>query len=371
MPENNSPQPHSNFNIPAILGKDLEKVDDIIKHKAMHVRLIEIPKKDGSKRKVLSPDGTLKYIQKSLYWKFFRRYKPSSVAHGFVSKHGIVTNAKLHVGAKALGKIDIKSFFDTICEKHLKNCLFGNKHICRYCKNYEKMLDGKCNPSLYKNKHKNFPHRCEEMKAVFIPEFCEKTGYQSLFNRVIELCTFEGSTAQGFPTSPVIANIVMRGFDKTMSKFCEENNVTYTRYADDLAFSSKDHDKKVLKGLIKSKAYRLLWAYGFKPNRKKTSWKSYAGRLKVCGVVVNEKTSIQKSEVHRFRAKVHHAVVKHAEQTTKSDLRRLKGWASYLMSVDKSKGDKYMTQLVTFEKSKFGNEEPMQSEDVEAFTQTV
>ena len=346
-------QGYSNFNLQTILGKSIDEVDNVLLYKESHINRIEIPKRDGSLRHILAPSPELKFIQKSIYWRFFKRYKANEAAHGFVAKRGICTNADSHVGANCIGKIDIKNFFDSISEEHLKNCIFGNKHICRYCKNYERMMDGRCHPSLYYNKIKDFEFKCEEIKAVYIPEYCQKTGYQSLFNRIIDSCTYTGCTAQGFPTSPVIANIVMRGFDITMSKYCKENNIQYTRYADDLTFSSKEIDKEILQKKIQKKAYNLLRAYKFTANYKKTKWKSNKSRMKVCGIVVNVKKSLQKSEVKLFRAKVHHATIKHADKTTRKHLRELKGWASYLMSVDHNKGKKYMTQLLDFEKLKF------------------
>lgn len=346
--------PHSNFVFKDVFGKEMEEVDAILADKEHHIDRIQIPKKDGSKRNVIAPSKDLKYVQKALYWRFFRRYKAHGAAHGFVNKRGISTNAEPHVGARSVIKIDIKDFFDTISTDHLKNVLFGNRHVCRFCKFYDRMLEGRCNPSLYRNKTENFEHRCEEIKAVYIPDYCQETGYESLFLRIIDLCTYNGYTAQGFPTSPVLANIVLRGFDKTMAEYCEEHDITYTRYADDLAYSSKTLPKEQLRDLIQKKVYRLLWAYGFKPNRKKTTTKSRAGRLKICGVVVNDKKSVQRSVVHRFRAKVHHATVKHADRTTKTRVRQLKGWASYLMSIDHDKGKKYMDQLLAFEREKFG-----------------
>jgi retron-type reverse transcriptase len=336
-----------------LFGKSIEEVDEILLHKHDHIHRIEIPKRDGSKRAIVAPDEQLKYIQKSLYWKMLRKYKPSEHAHGFVSKRGIVTNARLHVGSNAMGKIDISKFFDSISSDHMKNVLFGNKNVCRYCKNYERMLEGRCNPSLYKNKATKFDYGCEEIKAVFIPDYCGETGYQSLFTRVIDACTVNGYAVQGFPTSPILANIVMRGFDQTMGELCTENNLTYSRYADDLAFSSMTHSKQELMDLTKNFAYRHLWAYGFRPNLKKTKYKSKHARMKICGVVVNVKTSLPRESVRLFRAKVHHATVKNPDETTKSDLRKLKGWASYLMSIDSAKGKRYMDQLSSFEQFKF------------------
>jgi hypothetical protein len=103
----------------------------------------------------------------------------------------------------------------------------------------------------------------------------------------------------------------------------------------------------------KKKAYALLWAFNFKPKREKTRYKNKGTRLKICGIVVNKKPSVQKSVVKKFRAKVHHALYKYPDRTTKARLRSLKGWASFLMSVDKPKGEKYMHQLIAFESNKF------------------
>jgi RNA-directed DNA polymerase len=348
-----SPARVFNFDFESIFGKTVEVVDDIIANKESHVHRFTIPKRDGTQRTILAPDSNLKYVEKMVYYKLLKRYSYSTAANGFIPKRGIVTNAVPHVGANSVGKIDIAKFFDSISVDHLKNCLFGNKNVCRFCKNYTRMLDGKCHPSLYKNKMQNFEYRCEEIKAMFIPSYCEETGYQSLFKRVIDVCTYNGFTAQGFPTSPMLANIVMRGFDKSILEYCTTNGITYTRYADDLAFSSPTLTAAELMEKTKKKAYALLWAYNFKPKREKTRYRSKGTRLKICGIVVNQKPSVQKSVVKRFRAKVHHAIYKYPDRTTRSRIRSLKGWASFLMSVDKPKGEKYMGMLKRFEDQKF------------------
>ena len=263
----------SNFDLEKIFGKSLETVDNIIANMEKHVRHFEIPKRTGGKRKLIAPDEQLKWIQRRLVWLIFLHYKPEHNAHGFVKDRSIVTNAVNHVAPMSMGHVDIKDFFDTINEGHLKNCLFGNKHMCRYCKNYEGMLNGKCNPSIYKNKIKDYEHKCEELKAVFIPNYCEKKGYDSLFTRVIKLCTYNNAAVQGFPTSPYVANIVLRGFDKKIQAVAEANECVYSRYADDLTFSSKKHTADELAKIFKDVSYRTLWAFGFKAKKEKTWWK--------------------------------------------------------------------------------------------------
>ena len=341
----------SNFNLEQLFGKPLEEVDKIINDMDSNVSEFKIPKRTGGRRTITSASKALKYIQKSIHWKILKRYKCHDDCHGFVNNKGIVTNARVHIGAKSIGKIDIKDFFGSITEEHLKNILFGNKLICKYCKNYMDMAAGACNPSIYHNRNKEYSLKCEELKAVYIPNYCETTGYQSLFKRIIKLCTYKGKAVQGFPTSPSFSNLVLRGFDKSVSEHCKENDIVYSRYADDMTFSSKVKTPKELESIVKKFVYNHLKAYNFQPNYKKTKWKSKGGRMTTCGIVVNEKTNLHRKKVMHFRSAVHHATVIDAHKTTKAEIRKLKGWCAYFMSVNPQRAQKYMDKLIAFEKS--------------------
>jgi len=341
----------SNFNLEGIFGKDIDTVDGIINDMGTHVSEYSIPKRKGGMRSIIAPMPDFKYILKGLTYRFFTAYIPNESAHGFVKNKGIVTNARMHnYQPKSVGSIDIKDFFESVTPKHAENTLFGNKRICKMCKNYDGMCIGKCSPSLYANKNNKYEHRCEEVLAVKIDGYEEKTGYQSLIRRVIDLTHYKGHAPQGFPTSPVLANLALRGFDKKMKEQLEEENIVYTRYADDLSFSSKTHDKFELRKITYGKAKSLLKAFGFIINGRKTKYTGRGGRLLVCSVVVNDKMSLARWKVRNFRAGVHNATIKNKDTTTKKDIRKLKGFASYLMSINKEKGDKYMKQLVDFEK---------------------
>lgn len=342
----------SNFDLKHIFGVEVEKVDEIIANINSHIKRFQIPKKDGTKRDIIAPDSELKVIQKRLVYTVFSNYRPNENAHGFVVRKNIVTNAMNHVKPKSLGHLDIKNFFDTINVEQIKNCVCGNERVCRMCKNYDMMIQGKCSPSIYHNRDGDFPHKCEELKALMVPGYCEKKGYQSLFNRIVGICTLDGHTPQGFPTSPYIANIVLRGFDIKMTKLASENQSTYTRYADDLSFSSRVHDAKELRRLFKEPAQRTLFGFGFAVNHEKEQWKD-CGRFSICGVVINQKPNIRRSIIRLFRAKVHKATVKCHERVSRSRIRQLKGWASFLMSVNKEQGMKYMSMLKNFEIKKW------------------
>ncbi len=341
-------QEWSNFDLNKILGVELSEFDAIASDLEANVNEFDVPKRNGKTRHIIAPLPRLKYILKGVGYRVLNAYKPHDAAHGFVKERGVFTNALPHVGANAVGSIDIKNFFNNVNEDHLKNVLFGNKRICKMCVNYSKMCSGKCNPSLYHNTLKNYEHKCEEIKAVRFPGYCEKTGYQSLFKRIIDVTVFKNHTAQGFPTSPMIANLALRGFDKKMKEHCDERGIVYTRYADDLSFSTKEGDKHFLKDNTLGAATSLLRAFGFEVNKKKTNYRGRGGRMVVCNVVVNDKTSLAKYKVKRFRAEIHNAIVKNPEKLTKTKFLELKGFASYLSSLNKPVGSKYMKQLIDF-----------------------
>lgn len=67
----------------------------------------------------------------------------------------------------------------------------------------------------------------------------DKSEKNELIDFLLELAVFEGSLAQGFVSSPLLSNLYFREADKRIEQFCINNNVTYSRYADDLLFSAK------------------------------------------------------------------------------------------------------------------------------------
>jgi len=335
-----------------IFRTDPDVMDTITSDMDSHIAEYNIAKKSGGTRKIIAPDSKLKYQHNNIYYNILLKYRASKNAHGFVKGRSIVTNARRHVGAKSIGHMDITNFFDTINKDHLKNCLFGNKNVCKMCKHHDRMLDGKCHPSIYRNREVKYIHRCEEMKAIYINGYCEKNDYDSLFKRIISLSTYKNSTPQGFPTSPFLANIVLRGFDKKMDELAERHDCEYTRYADDITVSSKIHRKGELQHIFQKFTYNLLFGFGFTANREKTRWKD-SGRLSTCGIVVNKKTNIRRRDVMNFRARVDYATVKNADNVTRETIRKLKGWASFLSSANERMGKKYMRQLKAFERKRW------------------
>jgi len=140
----------------------------------------------------------------------------------------------------------------------------------------------------------------------------------------------------------------MAGFDRRITAHAQAHGCIYTRYADDLTFSSKELTASELRSVFENEVEHKLYGFGFKAKKEKTRFKD-RGRFQSCGIVVNVKPNIARYKVMKFRAMVHHATVKHADKTTPSHLRKLRGWCSFLKSVNPTMGDKYMAKLDKYE----------------------
>ena len=344
----------SNFDFDRVFRMSADEVDELIANKSDYIKEFRVKKRSGGTRKITNPTGKYRYVLTGLQYRLLSKYKISKHAHGFAKGRSVVTGAKVHFESgrvNATGSIDVVNFFDNIKQHHLDNVLYGNKRVCTMCKNYKKCLEGQCSPSLYENKEHDFPHKCEEVLANVIPNYEELSGYQSILTRAKDLMLYKGSTPQGFPTSPALANIALRGMDEKIAEECKEIGVTYTRYADDLSFSTTDHDKIWLKENTLGMATSILNAWKLKVNKRKTKYCGRGTRLQICSIVINDHPSLAKWKVKNFRAELHNMFVKNPDKVTKADIKRVKGWCSWLMSVNPKAGEKYMKQIIEFEKT--------------------
>lgn len=119
----------------------------------------------------------------------------------------------------------------------------------------------------------------------------------------IEMCLMDGRLPQGAPTSPAISNIVCKPLDLIFSGISERYNMKYSRYADDLIFSSdSDMIYKVIP-IIKS----IITKFGLVVNEKKVKVLKKHQRQTVTGLVVNAegKTSVRRRNRMNLRAYIH------------------------------------------------------------------
>lgn len=253
----------------------------------MHYHPVVIPKKSGGRRKLLVPDALLRTIQRNLLHHVLEEVQISEFACAYKKGTSIVDNARPHVGAKLVLKLDIQDFFDQITWILVYQNAFPGTH---------------------------FPPAIRKM--------------------LTEFCCVRDRLPQGAPTSPTVSNLVMRPFDVHMGEWCREREIRYTRYCDDLTFSGAFAPEEVIR-----KVRGFLQVYGFELNRKKTRVLGRGNAQSVTGIVVNEKAQVSRAYRRKLRQEVYlfdRYGIKTAEgpKNDERERRRLLGKMRYVLSVN-------------------------------------
>ena len=219
-----------------------------------HYHTVYLPKSDGSKRKLSVPDLILKLVQKSIADNILIQYPISKYAKAYKPGSSIQKNARPHVGTKKILKLDIEGFFDHILYSRVKDTVF------------------------YEEKYS-----------------------ESIRILLTMLCYYNDSLPQGAPTSPAITNIIMYDFDETVGAFCNEKNIAYTRYCDDMTFSGCFDEREII-SFVKGELRKL----GLFLKNRKTAVISASKRQVVTGIVVNEKMNVTKDYKKTIRQEIYY-----------------------------------------------------------------
>ena len=235
-----------------------------IKHLENMYTSFEIPKKSGGQRLINAPNKELKLIQRRLANELYEYHtrlnkdkQINGVSQAFEKEKSIFTNAKIHRKKRFIINVDLENFFDNIHFGRVRGYLIKNKDF----------------------------QLSEEVATV-----------------IAQLTCFKGSLPQGAPTSPIISNYICNIFDLRIIKLAKKYKLNYTRYADDLTFSTNDkyfmENWEAFLGNLEKEVERA----GFHLNEKKTRISYEDSRQEVTGVIVNKKISIKREYYKNTRA---------------------------------------------------------------------
>jgi hypothetical protein len=117
-----------------------------------------------------------------------------------------------------------------------------------------------------------------------------------------------GHLPQGAPTSPLLANLVAFDLDCELSEVAARRGMVYTRYADDIVFSSSSDDWARAKALaLLKEGHDVLRAHGFEPNQAKATISGPGARKVVLGLSVSgEEPRLTRKFKNRLRAHIHY-----------------------------------------------------------------
>ncbi|WP_175393447.1 reverse transcriptase domain-containing protein [Metamycoplasma phocicerebrale] len=223
-----------------------------------------ITKKLGGERTINAPKKELKkalnklfIILKNRHLNYTKEKKiKDKISFGFKKNNGIIDNAKNHRNKKYVLNVDIKNFFDSF-------------HFGRICGFFMKSKEFKINS---KNN--------DTVKKISI--------------LISNLLCYKQCLPQGSPCSPILSNLIFRTIDYEILKLSKKYKLKYTRYADDMTFSTNDNNFLNSYENFISELNECINKNGFKINDKKTQIEFYKSRQRVTGLVVNQKLSVRR-----------------------------------------------------------------------------
>lgn len=273
----------------------------------------EIPKKSGGIRRIHAPVDQLRYIQEKIYTLLWNHQTTlhqemknnSNIAHAFIKEKSTTTNAQIHRNKYVVLNVDLESFFESF-------------HFGRVAGYFEK------------NRYFALPHDIAIMIA--------------------QLTCYHGSLPQGAPTSPIITNLICQILDYRILKLAKKYKMDYTRYADDMTFSTNNRAFIEKKDGFLNELGDIIQRAGFSVNRKKTRISLKDSQQIATGLVVNKKIAVPAAYYRETRAMAHH-LYRYGYFTIdgkRGSLAQLEGRFSYITQYTKNNSatikDKYVFQ---------------------------
>jgi RNA-directed DNA polymerase len=226
-----------------------------------------IPKRSGGTRTISSPPTNLLWLQRQAYDLLKKLYDPKPCVHGFTQKRSIVSNSRIHIASRFVINFDLSNFFPTI-------------HIGRVI-----------------GVLRRHPFSFGIEAATVIAQIC---------------CREDGVLPQGGAMSPMISNLVCRGLDSDLIAFAQKHKLRYSRYADDLTFSTTrpaipaelldTSSRPVVPG---NAILSLVEKHSFLVHATKIKHRSRSRRQEVTGLTVNSFPNVTRGFVRAIDGALH------------------------------------------------------------------
>ena len=222
-----------------------------------------VPKKKGGNRIISAPNIKLKKIQSKLAYVLQLIYEPKVCAFGFVKKRNIVDNAKRHTKKQEILNIDLKDFFTQFHFGRVRGMLMAK------------------------------PYNLGKEAATTIAQ----------------IACHNGILPQGAPTSPILTNMLCVPLDNSLMLFAKKHGLTYTRYADDLTFSSYKaclFEEIVFKAdgklILCEELQKIFEKHNIIVNKNKITLRNRFTRQETTGIIVNRYPNVKREYYKQLRA---------------------------------------------------------------------
>ena len=280
-------------------GLNNRYISKIIHSANFRYKIYYIPKKKKGVREISHPSSELKLLQKWIVENIFSHFPVHISVYSYRNGIGIQDLAEVHKKNNYLLRIDFTNFFPSVKRSDV---------------------------SQFLKKHSNLvPFSLSIIDFDFIKNIVCKDNRLTI----------------GAPSSPIITNTILYDFDKLCFEKAKKHKVIYSRYADDIYYSSNSPGtlekiyEEFQKDLGKLKSPKLII------NENKTIFSSRKNKRIVTGLVLtsDKKVSIGRKKKRYIKGLIHHYT---EGQLDKKEIAYLRGFLSYIKAVE----PRFLTQLI-------------------------
>ena len=242
----------------------------------------------------------------------FRYLQTDEVVYSYKQNHNILQMLTKHKESKYYLTCDISTFFPSIRREMIVNCIKDN--------------------------------------LLNIPI---DLSNNILIETIANIVTYENTLPPGFVASPSISNSILYNFDKHMREYCIDNDIIYTRYSDDLIFSST----KRLESLhtIVDNFLQDIYADTFQLNTKKTKYLDKTKRVQILGLIItpDNHITVPKQRKSKIKKLFHFYIsdkskfITYIKNNYNNSLAKAYGELNYINDIDKN--------FISYLRKKYGN----------------
>jgi len=293
--------------------------------KLAHYNYRILTKKSGGLRMIEAPKAHLKLIQRRILTEILDRVPVHEAAHGFLRGRSIHSFAAPHVGRRVVLRMDLEDFFPSISGRRVQAFF----RTAGYPESVADLLGGLCTNAVPRGAWAAAP----EGGALLFEA-------RKLYARP--------HLPQGAPTSPALANICAYRMDCRLSTLAAAAGATYTRYADDLAFSGDaEFDRGVER--FAARAAAILLEEGFRVQHRKTRVMRQGVRQYLAGLVVNARVNTVRADYDRLKATLYNCIRNGPENQNREGhaafREHIEGRVAFVASIHPQRGERLRAML--------------------------
>ncbi len=263
-------------------------------------RQFTIKKKSGGERTINAPIRGLKAIQKTLAFIIQCVFEPHEAAKGFTKGRSIVDNARLHEGSFYVYNLDLKDFFPSIEQARVWACLQLKPFYLKDIPPKDESVLENTQSDFLASKNKLHSSERSEIAKMIANICCAEMEVERVNEDGNWIILKKNVLPQGAPTSPVLTNVVCQKLDFLLTAVAKRFGLKYSRYADDITFSSM-HNVYNKDSEFNKELNRIITQQGFHIKESKTRLQKTGYRKEVTGLLVNEKVNVQKRYLKQLR----------------------------------------------------------------------